>query len=127
MLISIPGIKFTAGNKNTACSLLKIDIEKGLVDLIDLVTIGELENFEDKNGNGSYKASYGHDDIIMTCCQIPMAKQTPKYKDWVEEYELSKVQNNVNNKWSEPSLYNNYNPYMPTYAEQMNNSPFINW
>ena len=123
----IPGIKFTAGNKNTACSLLKIDIEKGLVDLIDLVTIGELENFEDKNGNGSYKASYGHDDIIMTCCQIPMAKQTPKYKDWVEEYELSKVQNNVNNKWSEPSLYNNYNPYMDTYAEQMNNSPFINW
>ena len=123
----IPGIKFTAGNKNTACSLLKIDIEKGLVDLIDLVTIGELENFEDKNGNGSYKASYGHDDIIMTCCQIPMAKQTPKYKDWVEEYELSKVQNNVNNKWSEPSLYNNYNPYMNTYAEQMNNGPFINW
>ena len=123
----IPGIKFTAGNKNTACSLLKIDIEKGLVDLIDLVTIGELENFEDKNGNGSYKASYGHDDIIMTCCQIPMAKQTPKYKDWVEEYELSKVQNNVNNRWSEPSLYNNYNPYMGTYAEQMNNSPFINW
>lgn len=123
----IPGIKFTAGNKNTACSLLKIDIEKGLVDLIDLVTIGELENFEDKNGNGSYKASYGHDDIIMTCCQIPMAKQTPKYKDWVEEYELSKVQNNVNNKWSEPSLYNNYNPYMDAYAEQMNNSPFINW
>ena len=123
----IPGIKFTAGNKNTACSLLKIDIEKGLVDLIDLVTIGELENFEDKNGNGSYKASYGHDDIIMTCCQIPMAKQTPKYKDWVEEYELSKVQNNVNNKWSEPSLYNNYNPYMDPYAEQMNNSPFINW
>ena len=123
----IPGIKFTAGNKNTACSLLKIDIEKGLVDLIDLVTIGELENFEDKNGNGSYKASYGHDDIIMTCCQIPMAKQTPKYKDWVEEYELSKVQNNVNNKWSEPSLYNNYNPYMDTYAEQMNNSPFMNW
>ena len=123
----IPGIKFTAGNKNTACSLLKIDIEKGLVDLIDLVTIGELENFEDKNGNGSYKASYGHDDIIMTCCQIPMAKQTPKYKDWVEEYELSKVQNNVNNRWSEPSLYNNYNPYMDAYAEQMNNSPFINW
>ena len=123
----IPGIKFTAGNKNTACSLLKIDIEKGLVDLIDLVTIGELENFEDKNGNGSYKASYGHDDIIMTCCQIPMAKQTPKYKDWVEEYELSKVQNNVNNRWSEPSLYNNYNPYMDPYAVQMNNSPFINW
>lgn len=96
----IPGIKFTAGNKKTACSMLKIDLEKELINLIDLRTVGELENFEDKNGSGSYKAAEGHDDIIMTCCQIPMAKQTLLYKDWLEDYELSKVQNNINRNWS---------------------------
>jgi hypothetical protein len=96
----IPGIKFTSGNKKTACSLLKIDLEKELVYLIDLRTVGELENFEDKTGNGSYKASEGHDDIIMTCCQIPMAKQTLLYKDWLEDYELNKIQSNMHNRWS---------------------------
>lgn len=100
----IPGIKFTAGNKKTACSMLKIDLEKELINLIDLRTVGELENFEDKNGSGSYKAAEGHDDIIMTCCQIPMAKQTLLYKDWLEDYELSKVQNNINRNWSMDSL-----------------------
>jgi hypothetical protein len=98
----VPGIKFTSGNKGTACTLLKMDIEKDLVQVVDLIAVGELENFEDKNGSGTYKASYGHDDIIMTFVQIPMLKQTPKWKDWVEEYETSKISNSIDNKWSNP-------------------------
>lgn len=98
----VPGIKFTSGNKGTACTLLKMDIEKGLVEVVDLVAVGELENFEDKNGSGSYKASFGHDDIIMTFVQISMLKQTPKWKDWVEEYETNKIGNSMDNKWSNP-------------------------
>lgn len=111
----IPGIKFTAGNKNTACSLLKIELEKEQVILNDLITVGELENFEDKNGNGSYKASYGHDDNIMTCCQIPMARETAAWKSWIEEYELSKTENNINSKWN-----NMGNPYEPDYYVPFN-------
>lgn len=99
----IPGIKFTSGNKGTYCSLLKMKFEKGQIDTNDLITIGELENFEDKNGNGSYKASSGHDDSIMTFVQIPAIEQTPKYKQWVEEFEASKIENNINNNWD-----NNY-------------------
>lgn len=95
----IPGIKFTSGNKGMSCALLKMDIEKGLIDIIDLVTVGELENFEDKNGSGTYKASYGHDDNIMTFVQIPMLKQTPKWKDWIEEYELNSIKNSMGDKW----------------------------
>lgn len=95
----VPGIKFTSGNKGMSCALLKMDIEKGLIDIIDLVTVGELENFEDKNGSGTYKASFGHDDNIMTFVQIPMLKQTPKWKDWTEEYEISKLNNSIDNKW----------------------------
>ena len=41
-------------------------IENGYLNLFDKTTISEVENFEDKNGNGSYEASYGHDDIVMT-------------------------------------------------------------
>ena len=93
---TIPGIRFSGSSKKTACALLKMELEKFNIDITDLVTIGEIENFEDKNGNGSYKASYGHDDIIMTLCQIPMLKNTPKYKDFVEELELSNMMNNKN-------------------------------
>ena len=85
----LPGIRFNSSNKITACSLLKMMFEHDDIKLSDIVTIGELENFEDKNGNGTYKASIGHDDIIMTFAQLPMLKQTAKYKEFIEEYEMS--------------------------------------
>lgn len=85
---NIPGIRLNSSNKITACSLLKMMLEKGDVLITDLITIGELENFEDKNGNGTYKASYGHDDIIMTFVQLPLLKQTVKYKDIIGEYSI---------------------------------------
>lgn len=106
----MPGIKFTSGNKGTYCSLLKIMFEKDQINTTDLITIGELENFEDKNGNGSYKASFGHDDSIMTFVQLPAIVQTAKYKDLLEDFEASKISNNINNKWiSEP---NDLTPYL---------------
>ena len=101
----IPGIKFTPGNKGTACSLLKIMFEKGQIDTNDLITIGELENFEDKNGSGSYKASYGHDDSIMTFVQLPMLIRTLKYQDLLEEFMASKMMGNVESKWNNNNIY----------------------
>lgn len=99
----IPGIKFTSGNKGTYCSLLKMKFEKEQIDTTDLITIGELENFEDKNGNGSYKASFGHDDSIMTFVQIPALEQTAKYKEWLEDFESNKISTNVDSKWNNNS------------------------
>ena len=92
---TIPGIKFTSGNKKTACAMLKYNIEKENIIIRDLETIAELENFEDKNGNGSYQAAEGHDDLIMTFNQIPMLMNTPRYKNFIEDYEF--IQNNKEN------------------------------
>ena len=83
----IPGIRFNSNNKVTGCSLLKLLLENGSISIFDYFTISEIENFEDKNGNGSYEASYGHDDIVMTLVQIPMLQQTPKYKAFCEDFE----------------------------------------
>ena len=107
----VPGIKFTSGNKGTYCTLLKMKFEKDLIDTTDLITIGELENFEDKNGNGSYKASFGHDDSIMTFVQLPALEQTAKYKELLEEFEASKLTNKMNNNWSNDILMDySFNP-----------------
>lgn len=103
----IQGIRFSNSNKSLACSLLRLLFEKGDVLITDLISAGELENFEDKNGNGSYKAAYGHDDIIMTFCQLPLLKQTPRYKDFMEEYVAFKIGNRFNDITDmNESLYN---------------------
>ena len=82
---TIPGIRWSAESKKTGCARLKMMIEKGELIIRDIVQIGELENFEDKTGSGSYKASYGHDDMMMTLVQLPMVLQTGKYKEFIED------------------------------------------
>ena len=84
---TIPGIRFSSANKHVACSLLKILLEKSKINIYDIETITELENFEDRSGNGSYAAKIGHDDIVMTLCQIPMIQQTTKFNDFIEEMQ----------------------------------------
>ena len=97
---TIPGIRLNGANKPTGCALLKMLFEKKQIDTTDLVMIGELENFEDKNGNGTFKAAFGHDDIIMTCVQIPLMMQTLRWKNFIEDFEvINKTQNNINNNW----------------------------
>ena len=89
---TIPGIRWSAESKKTGCAMLKMMIEKGELIIRDIVQIGELENFEDKTGSGSYKASYGHDDMMMTLVQLPMVLQTGKYKEVIEDIsERSKL------------------------------------
>ena len=85
---TIPGIRLSHATKISACALLKMMLEKFDVIITDLLTVSELENFEDKNGNGSYAAAFGHDDLIMTFVQLPLLKNTTKYKDFIEEWEI---------------------------------------
>ena len=104
----IPGIRFSNANKSIACSMLRMMFEKEDIIMTDIVTAGELENFEDKNGNGSYKAAFGHDDIIMTFCQLPLLKQTPRYKDYVEDFIANNTLNSVNAQYNNDTDVFNY-------------------
>ena len=73
---------------------MKFGLEKGQIIPRDVESIIEIENFEDKNGTGSYQAAEGHDDSVMTLCQIPMLLQTPKYKEFIEDIEARKMLSN---------------------------------
>ena len=111
----IPGIKFNGQNKVTACSLFKLLIENNYLRIFDFFTISEIENFEDKNGNGSYEASYGHDDIVMTLVQIPMLQQTAKYKQLCEDLELERQSTVSSEVWNPyDNLDSNYNMFQNT-------------
>ena len=117
---TIPGIRWSAMTKRTGCALLKMSLEGGETQLYDIVQIGELENFEDKNGNGSYKASYGHDDMMMTLVQIPMLKQTARFKDFIEEINERRTIYTEKNLFSEQ--YNN--PFGTMTEISFNNIPW---
>lgn len=106
----IPGIRFNGSNKVTACALLKMMLENNDISICDMETLRELENFEDKNGSGTYKASSGHDDLIMTFCQVPMLMQTSKYKFFMEEIEgiikTEQRKNLIEDKFESVDFYN---------------------
>lgn len=108
----IPGIRFNGSNKVSACSLLKMAIEKDLIKLYSLEQICELENFEDKHGNGSYKASYGHDDMMMPLCQIPFYQHTNRYKEIIEIMEENNIVENSSSLYDDFNIYNSPKEYM---------------
>ena len=83
-----PGIKITPANKTPHCLLFKEAFEKGDILARDEEYIYELQNFTD-HGNGRYRASFGHDDLIMSSIQVTFATSTPEYSHWLEDWEMS--------------------------------------
>ena len=115
---TIPGIRWNSSNKPSSCVLLKGMIEKDIVRLYDICAIAELEAFEDNTGKGHYKAAHGHDDIIMTCVQIPQLMETAKFKEMVEEMTAlmnSHIITDLNN--IVPSMYEVMSPM--TYQKEL--------
>lgn len=80
------GVKITAGNKTAHCVLFKESFERGKVIATAEQFIYELQNFCD-DGSGHYKASYGHDDMVMTAIQLEFVKKTLQYKMMREDFD----------------------------------------
>lgn len=121
----IPGVRWNGSNKKSSCALLKPMIESGDIIINDIVTISEIENFEDKNNNGHYKASYGHDDIIMTFVQLPIIIQSSKYKEFIEDIKSNKQEFN-NSSW--PGYgQNDFTSFSDNFYETNNYLPIPGW
>ena len=105
------GVKITAGNKTAHCVLFKESFERGKVIATAEQFIYELQNFCD-DGSGHYKASYGHDDMVMTAIQLEFVKKTLQYKMMREDFD-GKV---VKEEDPEDTIWNPYdsNLFIPT-------------
>lgn len=88
---TIPGIKMTSSNKPFACTMLKMMLEQKNVTITDTKTIIEIEQFEQIGGSGTYAASQGHDDIIMTFVQLPLLEQTPRFKFFIDDMKTPEI------------------------------------
>ena len=90
------GIKLTTGNKTSHCLLFKNTYERSKYIFNDTIFMAELGNFVD-DGTKHYKASFGHDDIVMSAIQTEFVRATLQYKILRDEftvYEQPTVSNN---------------------------------
>lgn len=102
---TIPGVRMTRASKKTACAMLKTMINKEELIITDLTTVSEIQNFEDTKQSGSYQASYGHDDIVMTLVQIPLIKNTAKYKNFIEDIHDNELNGQLNTLRQNQPMY----------------------
>lgn len=80
------GIRVTSKTKKLACKLFKADYDSNYIINRSTQFLDELRHFVDKNGNGTYAASFGHDDLVMSQIQLPLTKQSLRFKNLVDEY-----------------------------------------
>ena len=104
------GIKVTPGNKTAYCIMFKESYEKDLIvnDCAQFMT--ELDKFCD-DGTGHFKASFGHDDMVMTIIQLEFVKATLQYKFLKESFDSQ------SNK--EDELYYNAFDDRPDWMKQL--------
>ena len=80
------GARITPSTKQKYCKLFKSDIEEGKIVCCATKFHNELTNFCDSKGNGTYKASFGHDDFVMAQIQLEAVFKTVQWKNFVEDF-----------------------------------------
>ena len=94
------GIKVTPGNKTAYCIMFKESYEKDLIINDSSLYMTELDKFCD-DGTGHFKASFGHDDMVMALIQLEFVKATLQYKFMKEMFDSQTLK--------EDEVY--YNPF----------------
>lgn len=103
------GIKITSGNKTTACLMFKEDYEKNIAKNDSDTFIFELEKFCN-DGTNHFKASYGHDDMVMSQVQLNFVKKTLQYKILRGQFDEGlEIKSNIYNPFEDPQ--NNFTMY----------------
>lgn len=106
------GIKMTSGNKTTHCVIFKESFERGKTINEAEQFIYELQNFCD-DGTGHYKASFGHDDMVMTAVQLEFVRKELQYRMMRDDFESgqSSQDDTVWNPYDVFSSPYGYNPH----------------
>lgn len=103
------GIKITSGNKTTACLMFKEDYEKSIAKNDSDIFMFELEKFCN-DGTNHFKASYGHDDMVMSQVQLNFVKKTLQYKILRGQFDEGlEIKSNIYNPFEDPQ--NNFTMY----------------
>lgn len=97
------GIKLTPGNKTSHCLLYKESYERDKILNESSQYMNELSNFSD-DGTNHFKASFGHDDMVMASIQLEFVKNTLQYKIQRDDFSsgVGPVEDNIYNPFEIP-------------------------
>lgn len=103
------GIKITSGNKSSHCLLFKEGFERGTIINNSSQFMTELDKFCN-DGTNHYKASFGHDDMVMAQIQLEFVKKTLQYKILRSNFDegIETVDNMYNPYEQYPNIISNY-------------------
>lgn len=96
------GKKITTKSKQMGTSLFKQYYERGEIVNKSIQFVNQLTNFCDNKGNGTYAASFGHDDLVMAQLQMVFVIDNPQYKELCKMFVASSGAQEVSQA---------YNPY----------------
>ena len=117
------GVRLDSKEKLYGCLEFKSQFEQGNIINTCSLFINELYNFTDVTGNNTYRAAYGHDDIVMTQMQIVFFSKSSVFKNFLSE-ELQTTTNYYNthdiiDNYGEYSSYTDI--YSPTSTDSIYN------
>ena len=97
------GIKLTPGNKTSHCLLYKESYERDKILNESSQYMNELSNFSD-DGTNHFKASFGHDDMVMASIQLEFVKNTLQYKIQRDDFSsgVGPIEDNIYNPFEIP-------------------------
>ena len=84
----IIGTRINHQNKVKGCKLFKYDFENGMITNKSDMFVNELTNFCDTKGTNVYKATFGHDDLVMAQMQVEFVKDSLSFKNLKDDFSM---------------------------------------
>jgi hypothetical protein len=117
------GKKITSKTKQLGTALFKQYFEREEVVNRSLQFMAQISNFSDSKGNGTYAASFGHDDLVMAQLQMAFVFENPQFKSLSQMFIANKGIQEVNSTYN-PYDTSDFNPMSYFGTFQNNDNPY---
>ena len=118
------GKKITSKTKQLGTALFKQHFEREEVVNRSLQFMAQISNFSDSKGNGTYAASFGHDDLVMAQLQMAFVFENPQFKSLCQMFIANKGIQEINSTYN-PYDTSDFNPMSYFGGSQNSDNPYF--
>lgn len=118
------GKKITSKTKQLGTALFKQYFEREEVINRSLQFMAQISNFSDSKGNGTYAASFGHDDLVMAQLQMAFVFENPQFKSLSQMFIANKGIQEINSTYN-PYDTSDFNPMSYFESSQNSDNPYF--
>lgn len=114
------GKKISSKTKQYGTAMFKQFFEKEEICNYSLQFLTQLSHFCDSKGNGTYAASFGHDDLVMAQLQMVYVRENPQYDSLCHMFTAE------NQYIEDTTSYNPYDNNLDPNSDSFNPYDFLN-